>query len=444
MSVQVPANPILSLETTTKDVYLEKLLRQGYSLPSLNAEIGSWLEQLRQDAKETVSSQRTPTRRDEEWRNLDLSALLATDFVKGEVRSASLDDIALPETSQSRLVFVNGVYSTNLSNVADLPDGIFVGNLSQLVDTQSADIVKYLGKLTGADELFTALNTANFADAAIIWAKPNTVVETPIHLVYISVTGDKPTVSYPRALVLAQRNSSLSLIEQYLGSGDYFTDAVTEVWLDENAQVEHTRVQGESETGFQIGKTVVSQARDSRYTCCALNFGGQISRHHLEIWQQGAQTETNLYGLDMLIGEQVSDTHSAIALNHPHGKTDQLHKCIIDDRAHAIFNGKVFVPKNAQMTNANQLNRNLLLSPKARVNTKPELQISADNVKCAHGATISQLEADEIFYLRSRGLSASDSRHLLIDAFSNEIIVQIPLPSLRAKLVDVVRRKAQY
>ena len=157
--------------------------------------------------------------------------------------------------------------------------------------------------------------------------------------------------------------------------------------------------------------------------------------------QQGEQTETNLNGLTVATGEQVADTHSIVALTKPHGTTNQLHKCIVSDRAHTVFNGKIFVPKTAQLTDASQLNRNLLLSSKARVDTKPELQITADNVKCSHGATVSQLEPEEIFYLRSRGLSEADSSQLLIDAFAAEIIAHIPVQSLRDKITQTLVEK---
>jgi Fe-S cluster assembly protein SufD len=163
-----------------------------------------------------------------------------------------------------------------------------------------------------------------------------------------------------------------------------------------------------------------------------------LYRNSLEIFQKGEQTQTQLNGLTLVSGEQLADTHSAIFLTKPYGTTDQLHKCIIDDSAHAVFNGKIFVPKAAQLTNAAQLNRNLLLSPKARVNTKPELQITADNVKCSHGATVSQLEADEVFYLRSRGLTEADARYLLVDAFAAEILGRIPIESLRQRLTQCV------
>jgi Fe-S cluster assembly protein SufD len=236
----------------------------------------------------------------------------------------------------------------------------------------------------------------------------------------------------------------VTLIEEYTHRRDveeaavYFTNAVTEIWVEENAQVNHTIIERESGAAFHIGKSAIAQARDSRYTCNAITLGAKLSRHNLEVFQTGEQTETTLNGLTMVALQQLADTHSAIALNHPYGTSNQLHKCIVADRAHAVFNGKVFVPKAAQLTNAGQLNRNLLLSPKARVDTKPQLEITADNVKCAHGATVSQLDAEEVFYLQSRGLDEDDARKLLINAFAAEIINQLPLVSLRERLSTAV------
>jgi Fe-S cluster assembly protein SufD len=209
---------------------------------------------------------------------------------------------------------------------------------------------------------------------------------------------------------------------------------VTEVWVAGNAEVNHTRVQRESAQAFHIGKTVVSQARDSRYTCTAISLGALLSRHNLEVFANGEQTQTALNGLTLLAEQQVGDTHSTIAFSQPHGSSQQVHKCIVDDRAHAIFNGKIFVPKLAQLTDAAQLSRTLLLSPKARVDTKPQLEITADNVKCAHGATVSQLEADELFYLQSRGIDADQARSLLIYAFAVDVIDRIPIAARRADL----------
>jgi Fe-S cluster assembly protein SufD len=232
-------------------------------------------------------------------------------------------------------------------------------------------------------------------------------------------------------------------VEEYLHTSipqhPYFNNSVTEIHLGENARLNHTRIQDEDLSAFHIGKTAVSQTRYSHYTGNAIALGAKLSRHNWEIFQIGEQTETNLNGLAMIHEEQIADTHSAIALTKPHGTTNQLHKCIVDDRGHVIFNGKVFVPQAAQLTDAAQLNRNLLLSDRARVDTKPQLEITADNVKCSHGATVSQLEDDEIFYLQSRGLDVETARVLLINAFAVEIIDRIPIASVREKLAFAVK-----
>lgn len=445
MSIQVSPSPIpnsnlVSLTSTLldKDTYLTELLNQ-VTAPKTEG----WLQQLRQSAANWVRHSTIPTTREEEWRFTDLSSLRKVQFNVETVNYASLEFDILPEAANSRLVFVNGVFAPELSAVTDLPPGIVVSNLAGLSAVEQEGVRQYLAQAEGAQEVFTALNTAGITDAAVVWVKKNVVVETPIHLVFISVAGETATISQPRCLVVAESGSQVSLIEEYTNrrgaeEGVYLTNAVTEIWVGDNAQVSHTRVEQEGAEAFHIGKTAIAQARDSRYTCHAITLGAKLSRHNLEILQTGEQTQTTLNGLTIISGKQLSDTHSAIALNYPHGTSDQLHKCIVGDRAHAVFNGKVFVPKLAQLTNASQLNRNLLLSSKARVDTKPQLEITADNVKCAHGATVSQLEDDEIFYLQSRGINENDARKLLINAFAAEVINKIPIPSLREILLNTV------
>ena len=313
------------------------------------------------------------------------------------------------------------------------------GNLDVL---PSEVVQEYLAQSEGTRDVFTALNTAALNDVAVVWVSKNVVVETPIHLLFVSVAGESATISQPRVLVVAESNSQVSLIEEYIASSQneavYFTNSVTEIWVNENAQVSHNRVVREGEAAFHVGKTAVTQARYSRYSCNAVTVGGRISRHNLEILQTGEQTETTLNGLTVIADNQLADTHSALSLNHPHGVSKQLHKCIIGDRAHGVFNGKIFVPKPAQLTNASQLNRNLLLSSKSRIDTKPQLEITADNVKCAHGATVSQLEDDQIFYLQSRGIDENNARKLLVNGFAMEVINFIPVPSLRESLLKTV------
>jgi Fe-S cluster assembly protein SufD len=455
MSIQVSStsnltSPDAKSSGSKRDGYLIELLKQRPELDeqAVGVETATWLNQLRDRTAAWVQEQVVPTTRHEEWRFTDLSPLVQVAFQRASqevnLTATDIEALTLPEAANSRLVFVNGVYAPQLSSIADLPEGLVVGNLAQLSSTHRAQIQNYLAKQQGGDEVFTALNTANLSDMAIAWIPKNLVVETPLHLLFIATPDDAPTFFQPRCLVIAEANSALTLVEDYIhlssaeSQGTYFTNTVTEIWAAENAQVNHTRIQRDRLDAFHIGKTAVTQDRDSRYTCTAVNLGAKLSRHNLEVFQAGEQTQTTMNGLTLITGEQLADTHSVMAYNKPYGISHQLHKCIISDRAHAVFNGKVFVPKPAQLTNAQQLNRNLLLSPRARVDTKPQLEITADNVKCSHGATVSQLEADEVFYLQSRGIDQASAQNLLIYAFAAEIIEQIPVASIRKTLSRIV------
>lgn len=436
MAVQIPFATVSKLHEAKviEDIFFTGLLQQC----QVRENEPEWLQNVRQQSKNWLSRLSVPTQKDEDWRFIDLSSLTKAKLVATSNVGAK-DCSPTSETESSRLVFVNGRYNAELSNISGLPTGIYVGNLNDL--PKDYDAAQYFAQQHGAEDAFTALNTAGGSDIAVIWASQNVMSETPIHLVFIADGESESIFAQPRTLVVTESGSNISLIEEYLGTGEYFTNAVTEVFVKDNARVNHTRLQQESAASFHIGKTAVSQARDSHYTINEINLGAKLFRHNPEVLQQGEQTESNLNGLTVATGEQVSDTHSIIALTRPHGNTDQLHKCIVGDRAHTVFNGKVFVPKEAQLTDATQLNRNLLLSSKARVDTKPELQITADNVKCAHGATVSQLEAEEIFYLRSRGLSEADANQLLIDAFAAEIVDRIPLESLRRRITQTIEQK---
>ena len=445
MNIQVSPSPIpnstetsLSNALLNKDAYLSGLVDKVCTVKN-----EGWLQQLKDDAANWVRHSTLPTKKDEEWRFTDLSALRNFDFNLETKNFVSPDVTPFTAISDTRLVFVNGVYVKELSAIANLPEGVVVSNLAGLPNLDGELIKEYLAQAEGAREVFTALNTAGMNDLAVIWVSRNVVVETPIHLVFITA-GDK-IISQPRCLVVAKTGSEITLVEEFINSGStekeiYFNNTVTEIWVDENAGVNHTRIASDSVEAFHIGKTAVTQARNSRYTCNAINLGGKLSRHNLEILQTGEQTETTLNGLTIITDNQLSDTHSALALNYPYSSSQQLQKNIVADKAHGIFNGKIFVPKPAQLTDASQLNRNLLLSSQARVDTKPQLEITADNVKCAHGATVSQLEDDEIFYLQSRGIDENSARHLLINAFATEIINKIPVPSLRQNLTQTVNR----
>jgi Fe-S cluster assembly protein SufD len=438
---------VTTVQNKPEILYLNQLLRLASEASISDENIAHLLQLLRDNAATWAKELAIPTKKDEDWRFTDLSSLLNIQFQSASTISLETEAIApllLPECSQSRLVFVDGIYASHLSSIAGVSEGIFVGNLGQMpVDLQSS-LENYLARQPGGKATFSVLNTAALTDVAVVWLRKNQVAEIPIHLLLISTSGDTSTISHPRVLVVAEPGSAATIVEHYgtvtMGCSDrttnspYFTNAVSEIWLEENAELKHIRLQRDAGSAFHIGKTAISQARNSRYFGYGIHLGAKLSRHEVDINQTGEATETTLNSLTAIAQNQLADTHSALMLNHPYGTFNQIHKLILDDSAHGVFNGRVVVPQAAQLTNANQLSRNLLLSPKARVNTKPQLEITADDVKCSHGATISQLEEDELFYLRSRGLDDANSRQLLIDAFAGEIINQLPLESLQQML----------
>lgn len=434
-----------------QDQFLSHLLSQcqGNTLSKDDSTFAVWLQKRQQEAASWVAESRMPHRKDEEWRFTDLSPLLKHSFHFSKpvaVDPEAIEKYAFPEASQSRLVFVNGRFSPNLSQLEKLPAGVKVGSLAELDIHQQSQVTDYLTQQEGGEEVFTALNTAGFQDTAVVWVAGNTEVETPLQILFLSVGEETPQLMQPRLLVVAETSSKLTFIEQYAGltsdrTAPYFCNPVTEVWLGGNAEVNHIRLQEEALDSFHIAKTAVTQSQDSRYYGFPISLGAQISRHDFDVFHTGTQVNSTLHGLTLGSGEQLLDTHSAIAFRHPHSSADQLHKCILDQSSRAVFNGKMFVPQAAQMTDAAQLNRNLLLSEKSHVDTKPELNIVADNVKCSHGATVSQLEADELFYLRSRGLDSQAASNLLINAFAAEIIDEIAIPSVQQQLYSSLQNR---
>jgi Fe-S cluster assembly protein SufD len=423
--------------------YLTRLLHLRQALPDLglSPELVTWWQELRDRAAALTQEQAIPSTREEEWRFTDLSALLRADLTIAS--GATQTAVAINTAEGQTLQFVNGEWQTSQIDTLSHATGLFVGNLATALQNpdMARKIQMHLAQQPGAEEVFTALNTASFTDAAVVVIPRHHRVDVPIQIQFLAGREGGAAATYPRCLVIAEAGSQLTLVEDYrsIDHSSHFSNAVTEVWLEDGAQVNHTIVQAQNLQSFWIQKTIVSQARDSHYTCNAITLGSTLSRHNLGVNTQGEQTETYLNGLTQIRGEQVADTHSLLAHHRPHSLSRQLHKCIVSDRGHAVFNGRVFVPKAAQLTNAGQQSRTLLLSPRARVDTKPQLEIVADNVKCAHGATVSQLEADQIFYLQSRGLNRTDAQTLLVNAFAAEIIERIPVPSLRSHLLQHVK-----
>ena len=349
----------------------------------------------------------------------------------------------IEEAGASQLVFINGLYSRELSDVSGLPAGVTVCNFGEVPAEQATAFRDHLAAHAGyREEIFTALNTASVGDGAFVHLPAGRAIETPIHLLFLT-TSREPVVSHPRVLIVAGAGAIATIVESYAALDEevYFTNAVTEVFAGRGAVVEHYRLQQESERAFHIGRTQVVQERDSNYASYAISLGGEIARHTLDVALTGEHIETTIDGLYVTTGRQHADNHTTIDHAHPNCASHQLYKGILDGQSRSVFNGRVLVREGALLTDARQLNKNLLLSPAAHIDTKPELEIFADDVKCSHGATVGQLEDEELFYLASRGIPAERARALLTYGFAEDVISKIKLPSVRAQLDRAVLGK---
>lgn len=332
-----------------------------------------------------------------------------------------------------RLVFVDGSYAAALSDLTQAVAGVTVTSIVERVGDKQVESY-FARNVASKQDAFAALNTRFFEDGAFIHIAGE--VAAPIHLLNVATKRETPSAIYPRCLLVMEPNSRATVVEDYacLDDGVYFSDAVTEVVLKEHAQLQHVRVQREGKDAFHIGNCSVLSSEGSVYAATSLAFGARVSRHALHVILQGEHAEARLNGLTLIAGRQVADTHTRIDHAAPRGKSVQLHKCVADGAAHAVFSGKVIVHTGGIGTDSVQSSRNLLLSGKARIDTQPQLEILNDDVSCKHGATVGQIDADALFFLKSRGLSEERARNLLTHAFAQEIIAKIPVPSLAEAL----------
>jgi len=421
-----------------KHPYVEALLK-GYETPRGGV---SWLNGRRAQALERANALTVPTTRDEEWRFTDISQLTRASFQPISSSSPpSMSEISafLAPEAVLRLVFVDGVFAPVLSSTNGSPDSVVVTPLALAFGTHAAAIEPHLARHAGFEnDLFTALNTAYLRDGAFVYIARNRKCPAPVQLLHVSI--EKDAAVYPRCLVVAESGSECTVIEDYvtLTDGAYFNDAVTEIVAGEGARVTHVRLQREAAGAFHIANCAVTLAKDAYYASHAISLGARLSRLNLNVLQQGEGVQVKMDGLALLSGRQLADTHTLMDHARPNGACRQLHKCIVGDAAHAVFNGKIVVRPGAQLTDSAQQSRVLLLSDKARVDAKPQLEIFADDVKCAHGAAIGQIDAEQLFYLQSRGISTASARNLLTYAFAAEVVDRIPVPSLVERLERMV------
>jgi len=402
-----------------------------------------WLQDLRDRAAARFVALGFPTVREEEWRFTNVAPIAAAEFrpTGADATQANEQEIAnyLYSDAEYRLLIVNGRFVPGLSRTDGLPAGVRVGSLAAAV-TEHADVVqRYLGQLADfGTKGFTALNTALAVDGAYVYIPDGVILEQPLHLLFVTTTSaaSGPIMTNARALVVAGDRTQARIVETYAGpqGAAYFTNAVTEIFAGENAVVDHYKVQEESFEAFHIASMHVHAGRSANVSSHSFSLGGKLVRNDANALLDGDGAECTLNGLYLADGERLVDNHTLIDHAKAHCPSHEIYKGILGGKARAIFNGKIIVRQDAQKTDAKQTNRALLLSDNASINTKPQLEIFADDVKCTHGAAIGQLDDDAIFYLRTRGLTYFEARDMLIHAFAGDILDRVKIASLKTAL----------
>ena len=412
-----------------------------------------WLRALRRQGLEEFRSRGFPTTKEEAWKYTNVAPVARQRFLpaaslEGDGISADrLQPITFSQYEGSRLVFVNGRYAPRLSILKEIPPGVRAGSLAKMLAWDPKAVERHLGRYAKAEmSPFTALNAAFLQDGAFIEVPSQTVVEHPIHVLFVSTFHPKPVVSYPRNLIVVGPEAQVTVTESYAGldEGLYFTDAVTEAVVGDAARLDHYKLQRESEKAFHVGALQIQQERASVVSDTSISFGGALVRNDLNAWFGGEGGELSLYGLYSTHGTQHVDNHTRIDHAKPACTSRELYKGILDGKSRGVFYGNVVVHKDAQKTNAVQTNRNLLLSKDALADSIPGLQILANDVKCKHGSTTGQLDENAVFYLRSRGLDPDAARALLTYAFAREIVDQIRVAAMHAVLSIQLASRLPY
>jgi Fe-S cluster assembly protein SufD len=413
----------------------------------------AWLVRLREEARATFADQGLPHTRLEEWRYTNVAPLAKPEYALAQppLRAVSRSDLehhAFPVFACSVYVFVNGRFAPELSSPARLECGTRVESLAAVLRGGDAEaIAPRLGRLVDLKRHpFAALATACLDDGAVVRVPNGAGAEQPIHLVFVSAPGAQPALVHPRVLIVAEDGSRLSLIEDHVNVGvtPGLSNAVTEIHVGANASVDYVLVQREPEHRHQVAQLAVLQERDSRLSAHTLTFGGALVRNDAGVLLAGEGAECRLEGLYVAGGSQLVDNHTLVDHAVPRCTSRERYKGILGGRARGVFRGRILVRPDAQHTAAQQSNANLLQGTGAEVDSKPQLEIHADDVKCNHGSSVGQLDAEALFYLRSRGLAADVARDLLMRAFASEILRALPIPALGDALDDVLQEKLAH
>ncbi len=413
----------------------------------MNGASKSTFHQVRRSALQTFETLGFPTIRHEEWKYSNVKAMIGEKYAFDDGTGLTVEDLAslqIPNLAGNILFFVNGHYRADLSQIISPSTHLQIRSFAEAQQTDAETIGLHFSRYADfQDNAFTALNTAFAQDGVFIRIPDNKVVDEPVILRFITDARQQNIAAQPRNLIVVGRNAEVKVAESYrtLGDGAGFTNVVTEVVVAADARVEHYRIQNDSERAYHIARTQVSQADNSHYYNATITLNGGFVRNDLNIVLNGQHCETFMYGLYMPNGKQHVDNHTLVDHAMPNCYSNELYKGILDDKGTGVFNGKIYVRPDAQKTNAYQSCKNVVLSPDASMNTKPQLEIYADDVKCSHGTTTGKMNEEALFYLQSRGIPKDAARTLLLYAFAEEVVSNIKIQPIREYLEGIIREK---
>jgi len=401
-----------------------------------------WLGALRRSAIDRFAELGFPTTRNEQWRFTRVRPIARGEFEhlhtyeRNGLADSDPTRMTFDDTGCRRLVFVNGHFSRELSKPGKPTECAVFGSLSEAFKTHPEIVKQHLGQETNGESAFTALNMAYMRDGAFIRLPKRCIIGEPIHIVYVSSPGGKQVQSHPRTLVVAEEGSCAAIVESYIGGEDavYFTNAVTEMVLGEGAAIDHYKLQRESRAAYHIATIQTRMGRDCRFDTDSISLGAALARNDINAVLDGEGIQCSMDGLYLADGRRHVDNHTAIRHAQPHCDSHELYKGILGGHASGVFNGTIHVDPRAVKTDAKQTNRCMLLSDDAQINTNPQLEIFADDVKCTHGASVGQLDENAVFYMRARGIEEARARHMLIFAFANEVLERVKVAPLRDRV----------
>ena len=425
----------------------EKLL-SSFLLMEQELDLSTAVHDLRTESLKTFEELGFPTKKEEAWKYTSLAKLLKKDysiFPKQET-SIELKEVKkyfLYEIDSYKVVFIDGVYSPFLSDTTH--EGIDVCLLSAALDKPKYKkvIEKYFNQVAKKDESLTALNTSFAREGAYIYIPKSVVAEKPIQIIHFSTGKQGDFMLQPRSLVVAEENAQVQIIERHqsLASHAVLTNAVTEIFAEKNAMIDYYKIQNDRDDASLVDNTYIAQQQASNVKVHTFSFGGQLIRNNLNFYQEGERIDSTMKGITIIKDQQHVDHYTLVNHAQPNCESHQDYKGIYADKAVGVFNGKIYVDQIAQKTNAFQQNNNILLDDKATINTKPQLEIFADDVKCSHGCTIGQLDEDALFYLRSRGIPKKEAKGLLTYAFANNVLESVAIPALKTRINKLIANK---